>query len=429
MASRAKQFRYSGLEITATSLVGHYELDEYSFTETVTFDVSGDLREPGPRDIATLWYLVAGLSYYKAGAPALVDLGDTPVTPEARALLRAALLEGLGEYSFRNQIWLGDVEIIEGTPATTRHHEVDPLRVLTPFGGGIDSVVTVRSLSPALNQSLFVMSPPSGTFAPLEATAAVMDLPIVRATRHLDPQITAKNPDFFNGHVPVTAMVTLLACIAALADDRGGVVMSNEHSSSAPNMEWEGLAVNHQWSKSWVAEQLLGDAVASYIGSEFTVASFLRDRSELWVAQQFAGFTDVHGVFRSCNRAFHQSATERLATWCGRCDKCLFINLVLAPFISRRSLDEIFQGAAPLTNPDLHEQLRALVGLGDEKKPFECVGDPDECAVALTTIIEMPDYANEEHLHHIAREVGSDQSLDELLEPLGVSRVPASWLR
>lgn len=428
MPSRAKQFRYSGLEVTATSLTGHYQLDDLTFSETVNFEVNGDLREPGPREVATLWYLLAGLSYFKAGAPSLVDLGETPVTPEAIALLNAAIREGLAEFAYRNQIWLGDVAIFGGASAVQRHVEVDPLRALTPFGGGIDSVVTVRSLNPSLNQALFVMSPPSGTFAPLEATAAHMHLPIVRATRFLDPKITAKNPDFFNGHVPVTAMVTLLASIAALADDRGAVVMSNEHSASAPNLIWDGLSVNHQWSKSAEAEHLIGDAVASYIGSDFTVASYLRDRSELWVAERFATYRDVHTVFRSCNRAFRQEASERAKAWCGECDKCLFINLVLAPFLSRADLDDIFGGASPLTKPALSDQLRSLVGLGEEKKPFECVGDPDECAVALNAVVALDEYTAFEHLHTIARACSSDQSMQELLQAQGASRVPATWL-
>ncbi len=429
MPNRAKQFRYVGLDVTASTLTGHYQLDDLTFTETVTFEVDGDLREPGPREIATLWYLVAGLSYFKAGAPELVDLGDTPVTPEAVTFLTAAIREGLGEFAFRNQLWLGDVAIFGGVPATPREVEVDHLRALTPFGGGIDSVVSVRSLNPAIAQALFVMSPPSGTFAPLEATAAVMALPIKRTTRQLDPQITAKNPGFFNGHVPVTAMVTLLACIAALAEDRGAVVMSNEHSASAPNAMWDGLAINHQWSKSANAEDLIADAVASYIGPHFKVASLLRDRSELWVAERFATYRDVHHVFRSCNRAFHQEQAERLVTWCATCDKCLFINLVLAPFLSRDELSAIFGPTPPLTNPALEEQLRVLVGLGSDKKPFECVGDPDECAVALETVAAMPAYADCDHLHHLARATANERTLAELLEPQGASRVPASWLR
>ena len=62
-------------------------------------------------------------------------------------------------------------------------------------------------------------------------------------------------------------------------------------------------------------------------------------------------------------------------TWCGECDKCLFVNLVLAPFLSRPALWDIF-ACEPLSDSRREAQLRTLVGLGAEHKPFECVGDP-----------------------------------------------------
>jgi hypothetical protein len=204
--------------------------------------------------------------------------------------------------------------------------------------------------------------------------------------------------------------------------------MSNEHSASAPNLVWDGLNVNHQWSKSADAEVLISEAVASYIGSGFSVGSFLRNRSELWVAQQLVTQRDVLRDFRSCNRAFRQVATERATNWCGECDKCLFINLVLAPFLSRAELTEIFGGPTPLTKPELAGAIASLVGIGHETKPFECVGDPDECAVALASVSDMDEYRDCEHLRELARAVGTDRTMDELLQPQGVSRVPAAWL-
>jgi len=93
------------------------------------------------------------------------------------------------------------------------------------------------------------------------------------------------------------------------------------------------------------------------------VASFLRDRSEVWVAQEFSHLNTYHHVFRSCNRAFRQERDQRLDTWCGVCDKCLFTNLMLAPFIPRAALYEIFQHE-PLSDPAREAQLRVLVGAG-----------------------------------------------------------------
>ena len=428
VTQRAELFRYVGLEIDESTLLATYELDGRRFVEAVTFE--GILLEDNTAvtALAWLWFLVAGLSYYKAGAARRIDLGTTPIGPKGRALLVAALRDGLGEFAYKNDLPLDDVVIVGGTEVLRIEGRFDSRRVLVPFGGGIDSVVTTSQLSSELDQALFVVSPTQGRFAPLEATAECTGLDILRATRALDPQILVPDSSFFQGHVPVTAMVTLLAAVAAAATQRGGVVMSNEHSSSAANLRWSDRDVNHQWSKSYDAEILIADAVQESVGDGLVVASFLRDRSEVWVAEVFSHLTKYHHVFRSCNRAFSQAAENRDENWCGECDKCLFINLMLAPYIPRATLREIFQHE-PLSDAARDDQLRVLVGAGASFKPFECVGDPDESAVALVKVSELDEWRDEQRLDSLAREVRPDRSFDELLESQGPSRVPAHWLR
>ena len=428
MRHRANVFRYVGLDVTDDTLIGHYELDHHTFTETVTFENVGSLQSPAIIAVAQLWYLIAGLSYYKAGAAKEIDVGSTPLGIKGRALLHAALHDGLGEFAVHNDIPLDDVVIVGGADFTHDETIVDSSRVLIPFGGGIDSVVTVAELAGIVERTLFIVSPSRGRFAPLEETAEVTGLDVVRATRTIDAQIINNDAQFLSGHVPVTAMVTLLAVIGALASGRGGVAMSNEHSSSQPNLRWREADINHQWSKSWDAEQLIADAIRERIGNDFVVASYLRDRSELWVAKVFSQLANYHHVFRSCNRAFNQVRELRASGWCGTCDKCLFVNLVLAPFLSRRALREIFS-SEPLSDPDRVEQLRILIGIGLDHKPFECVGDPDESAVALTAVSELGEWSDVPWLEELARLVNPGHSFQELLEPQGPSRVPAHWLR
>jgi hypothetical protein len=425
---RAELFRYVGLDLDETTVWATYEADGRIFHESVEFDGVATLNTPAVRSVAELWFLVAGLSYYKTSAARRIDVGSTPLGNAGRRLLEAALRDGLGEFSFRNDLSLGDVTIDGGATVSETPVTLDAQRVLVPFGGGIDSVVTVESLSPDLEASLFIVSPSTGRFAPLEATAAQTGLSIVRATRHLDDQLVAGDETFYNGHVPVTAMVTLLGAMAAVASGRGGVVMSNEHSASIPNLEWSGLEVNHQWSKSLNAEVLIAEALSERVGDQLTVASFLRTRSEVWVAQVFSQLPEYHHVFRSCNRAFRQSVNERGTSWCGECDKCLFINLVLAPYLSRAALGAIF-GHEPLSDPARDEQLRVLVGLGADAKPFECVGDPDESAVALKKVSHLAEWRDIPRLIQIADDTTPTRSFDELLEPQGTDRVPAHWLR
>jgi UDP-N-acetyl-alpha-D-muramoyl-L-alanyl-L-glutamate epimerase len=424
---RAEIFRYVGLEIEGSTLRATYELDGRPFEEIVTFEGVETLEIPGVRAVAELWFLVAGLSYYKAGAARRVDVGLTPLGGAGERLLNAALHEGLGEFAYRNELPLDDVVITGGTDVVSAAVTLDPERVLVPFGGGIDSVVTTAMLADHLDQTLFIVSPSSGRFAPLEETAAVTGLGVVRATRTLDPQLLGDEP-FFHGHVPVTAMVTLLAAVVAVASGRGGVVMSNEHSASAPNLHWNDMEVNHQWSKSVAAETLIAEAVSERIGDQLTVASFLRDRSEVWVAQVFSELPQFHHVFRSCNRAFAQARERRLDTWCGRCDKCLFINLMLAPFLSRATLVDIFHHE-PLGDEGLNEQLRVLVGVGTVYKPFECVGDPEESAAALKRVSQLDEWRDEPRLAALAGQSKAVSSFESLLEKEGPSRVPAHWLR
>ena len=101
---------------------------------------------------------------------------------------------------------------------------------------------------------------------------------------------------------------------------------------------------------------------------------------------------------------------------------------MLAPFLSRTTLGEIFHHE-PLSNPARDAQLRILVGVGIDAKPFECVGDPDESAVALARVSELNEWRDVERLGEIAREASPERAFDELLESQGPSRVPAHWLR
>jgi hypothetical protein len=100
----------------------------------------------------------------------------------------------------------------------------------------------------------------------------------------------------------------------------------------------------------------------------------------------------------------------------------------LAPFLSRPALRNIFT-SEPLSDPARVEQLRTLVGLGAEHKPFECVGDPDESAVALTEVSHHEEWRDVTVLDVLARELRTQKELSDLLEPQGPSRVPTNWLR
>jgi hypothetical protein len=429
------RFRYDGYAIDKadSAIACHYSTRDHAFTERFAFEGGGDWDDPAVRAALRLLYLLAGVSYYKTTAAPVIDLGDLTTTVAERDFLRTFYVHGLGEFAYRNDLDLSSLRV-EG-PEVGALPPVDfgpvPGRPLVPFGGGIDSIVTVAALAvDHPDAALCVVAPPGSRFAAIEDAAAVTGLPVRRIARTIDPLVRrSAELGFLNGHVPVTAIITAAVLVAAVLEGRDAVVLSNEWSASVPTVVTDGLAVNHQWSKSEEFERAFGDLVLSTFGPRLSVFSYLRPRSELWVARQFAGLPQYHATFRSCNRAFHQNPAARLDHWCGRCDKCCFVDLVLAPFMDRVELEAVFAGDEPLQEPANEERFRTLLGLGTGDKPFECVGDTDECRSALLLAAARPDRAGSEILTRLRAELGGAAAADPraLLQPRGLHRIPERY--
>ena len=149
------------------------------------------------------------------------------------------------------------------------------------------------------------------------------------------------------------------------------------------------------------------------------------------MAQRFATLTGYHPWFRSCNRAFHIDPAQRLDHWCGRCDKCCFIDLILAPFLSPPELAAIFGGREPLAERSLEDRFRALLGNWPEVKPFECVGDEEECRAAVLLAAARPDRSDNAILGTLAAELrragAGEVQVDELLAPVGEHCIPDAY--
>lgn len=362
-----------------------------SFVEHVT--LPGDDLGPahGERftEVLRLLSFAAATSYYKSCIPAVIEVPSGLGTAE-RTFLEEVIRNGLAEFAYRNEVAEALTPRIEGP---TRHERAPepalstPRSALVAVGGGKDSITTiegVRSLD--VEVTLFSVN----SYQPIRDTAEAAGLPLVEARRRLDPALFALNEaGALNGHVPVTAVNSLIGCLSALRLGIDAVVFSNEASSSAGNTFWAGVEVNHQWSKGIGFERLLRARVG---GPELTYFSFLRPLSELAITRQFATLTSYHPVFTSCNRAFHLDEGKR-RRWCGDCPKCRFVYLCLSPFVPRATIEAIFTGRDLLADPAQREGFLALFNVGGRLKPFECVGEPDECKVALTLLSRHPEWA------------------------------------
>ncbi|HEX8631504.1 MAG TPA: hypothetical protein VF755_25375 [Catenuloplanes sp.] len=361
---------------------------ELSFTEVVEFPLPA--RPPTPaalvsfRRVLDLLHVVAGVSYYKLAAPRRVEL-TAPVADGAVALLDAVYTKGLAEYAYRNDLpHVLDVSV-SVAPALDAPVVVDTdqRRPVSAVGGGKDSIVTLEALRRAgLNPVPFSVNP-NGV---IDRVNAASGLAALAARRRIDPQIFEVNRiGGYNGHVPVTAINSLIAVGTSVLHGLGPVVMSNERSASDPNLVWHGHEVNHQWSKGIEAEGLLRAALAAHAGLGEAYFSLLRPLSELHIARLFAGFTAYDAVVTSCNAAF--KLHDPSLRWCGDCPKCRFVFLAMAPFMSRARLTAIF-GRDLLDDPGQLPGYLQLLGL-DGHKPFECVGEVEECLVALGLLAEQ----------------------------------------
>lgn len=431
MVQRGQRFRYEGFAVDPGQgeLRCTYSLDDRTFTERFVLAAGPAWETPAAQAAARLVFLLTGVSYYKTGAPPVVDLGEHAVTDLERDFLRTFYLDGLGEFAYRNGLDLSDL-VVHG-PSLPDHEPVAyvpevPGRPLVPFGGGIDSVVVVEHTKTRFDDvALFVASRLGDVFEAIELPAATTGLPVLRAGREIDEQVLRSTElGFLNGHVPVTGIISALAVLAAVLDGRDSVVMSNEWSASSGTVEVDGRSVNHQYSKSWGFEQDFRAVLAANL-SGLEWFSALRPYSELWVAERFAQLEQYHLSFRSCNRAFTIDPAKRLDHWCGVCDKCVFIDLVLAPYVDASKLREVFDGTEPLDRPELAERFRGLLGDDLVNKPFECVGEVTECRAAVQLAAARPDRSGTALLQELRAEV-EDQDTSRFLRPMGPHAIPAA---
>src|SRR5580693_2329461 len=187
--ARGSVFRYEGFAADAERglLTCRYSLDGREFAERVSLAPGPGWDTPAARAAARIVYLLAGVSYYKTAAPPVIDLGEVALTERERAFLREFYLSGLGEYAYRNGLDLSDLRIeapalavpadaAPGSAPASRPASQD-LRPLIPFGGGIDSIVTVEGVRQRTGDiALFVVSRPGDRFAAIERPAEVARL-------------------------------------------------------------------------------------------------------------------------------------------------------------------------------------------------------------------------------------------------------------
>lgn len=328
--------------------------------------------------------MVELISYWKIACPPKVLVSAGPLSGAQIRWWKDLYYLGLGEFFYTNGI-LADpedfMELTSDAPFFSGSDVPCPARegCLIPIGGGKDSACTIEMLKKSGHTlKTYIINPRGATLKTVEAAGLSME-DSIHAKRTLDPRMIALNKEgYLNGHTPFSALVAFSSLITAYLHGLRYIALSNE--SSANESTVAGSTVNHQYSKSFKFEQDFHSYEKEFIGSGIHYFSMLRPLSEFQIAEYFSGKTAYHDIFRSCN------AGSKADIWCGHCPKCLFVFLILSPFLSRRRLAEIF-GTDMADDVSMQDHFEKLIGMQKEK-PFECVGSRDEVNAAICLTIE-----------------------------------------
>ncbi|MGH9030194.1 MAG: hypothetical protein ACRDV4_11355, partial [Acidimicrobiales bacterium] len=394
----------------ATAVLRYALDDDHHFEERLEFGngtrlprVTSDAARAGFERVVRLLHLAAGVSYYKTAAPTRIAIETGPLTEAETRLFRDLYDRGLREFAFRNGLEVPRrLELsTEGRAksASSRPVEAPEHGIAVPLGGGKDSVVVLEALRD-LDPVPVSVNPNPAT----QRIVSIAGLDLLAIRRRLDPALFALNEHgALNGHVPVTAIVSLITVAAGYLFGYDTTAMALESSADAPSRVitrgkrgkrgeggkgGPGDEVNHQWSKSAEFEHALQEVLRESVHPSITYVSPLRSFDELEITAAFATLTPYLRAFRSCNEVARLSgATD---AWCCDCPKCRFVFLALADALDRKDVVGVF-GADILddeTQVSGYEEM-----LDPATKPFDCVGTVTEVEVALRRLAARPDWS------------------------------------
>lgn len=387
-----KQYEFDRAAKQLTLRYGFDDAIEFVDTYHFGFEFAADIDLEALDRACFGLFMMAGISYYKAFLPPTIVIQQGSLTAEQAEFFGTTYRSGLGELYVRNQLIPPHQIVFPADRASAP--DVQPVEglagVLLPLGGGKDSLVSAELLRAAnIPFSTWTVNH-SQLLQPLIHQVGSPHLPV---ERWFDPQLFALNDaGAYNGHVPVSAIFAFAAVVTALLAGKQDIVLSNEASAGEMNLDYHGLEVNHQYSKTLAFERDFQHYVASGITPSVRYFSFLRPLSELYIAELFCTrwFEKYHDTFMSCNRSFRHYDHPRLE-WCGECPKCAFVFLVFAPFVPKAKLIDLFGGRNLFESPKLETTYRELLGIQGHK-PFDCVGEVRECRQAVQMALATGEY-------------------------------------
>jgi hypothetical protein len=329
--------------------------------------------------------LIELISYWKATCSPQIVINNYILEEKQQNWWKKLYYKGLGEFFYQNGINCSLADFVqfsffeEAKPYSDLSFKQieNSKKVIVPIGGGKDSVVTLEELKIERRVIPFIINPRGATLDCARVAGFADIEEIVILEREIDKNLlTCNQQGFLNGHTPFSAMLAFYTLLVSYATNTHEIALSNEASANEATVL--GTEINHQYSKSLEFDKDFKQYVTDYMGNCAFYYSYLRNFSELQVAEKFAQYPQYFSVFRSCN------AGSKENKWCCDCPKCLFAYIILAPFIDKQTLLQIF-GEDLLNKPEMGYYFNQLTGK-EATKPFECVGTVEEVIAALNML-------------------------------------------
>lgn len=332
--------------------------------------------------------LVELVSYWKATCSKNVIIKAGYINKEQIEFFKKLYFYGLGELFYTNGITPNYDDFINIKCELKEQNIEIPNYVgngnLIPIGGGKDSNVTLEIMKSDFEDNLcFIINPKQVTLSCAQ-TAGYSNEKIVTVKRTIDKNLIELNKQgFINGHTPFSALVAFLSYFNAYITGKKYILLSNESSANESNVD--GTKINHQYSKTYEFECDFNEYTKKYFKIDIKYFSLLRPLSEYQIAMLFSNYEKYHEIFKSCNVGSKKEPWH----WCCSCPKCLFVYIILSPFLYKEKLIRIF-GEDLFEKEDLLDTFIELTGYG-KTKPFECVGTYEEVRYAITKTISKLD--------------------------------------
>ena len=329
--------------------------------------------------------LIELVSYFKCTCSKNVIIKAGYINDEQIKWFKKLYYNGLGEMLYTNGIDVSEEDLMDITCLCEKKeiNNVDYTGIgnLIPVGGGKDSNVTLELMKEEFKDNTCIVMNPKEVHKECAKAAGYKEDDIFVIKRTLDKRLIELNDKgFLNGHTPFSSLVAFVCYFCAYLNNKKYIILSNESSANEPTVL--GTNINHQYSKSYEFENDFNNYTKKYFNIGIKYFSLLRCLNEFQISLLFSKYKKYHTVFKSCNVGSKSIPWK----WCSCCAKCMFVYIILSPFLYKDDLIDIF-GEDLYENKDLLNTLLELSG-NSKIKPFECVGTYEEVRYALSLTIE-----------------------------------------